>query len=72
MAEGVGERIDEILGNEVADKLVDELVETEQEAQPVDTLPTPYMPTQSERDDHELTHANYRSWCEHGVKGRGI
>ena len=32
----------------------------------------PYMPTQSERDDHELTHANYRSWCEHCVKGRGV
>ena len=72
MAEGMGERIGEILGNEVADKLVDELVECEEEAQPVDSLPTPYMPTQSERDDHELTHATYRSWCEHCVKGRGV
>ena len=37
----MGQRIEQILGNEVADKLVDELVECEDEAQPVDTLPTP-------------------------------
>ena len=49
-----------------------ELVVGEEEAQAVDTLPTPYQPTQSERDDHELTHANYRSWCEHCVNGRGL
>ena len=30
------------------------------------------MHTQSERDDHDLTHATCRSWCEHYVQGRGV
>ena len=59
----------EILGNEEAGE---ELVEAEEEAQPVSTLPTPNMPTQSERDDHNLTHYLYRSWCPDCVEGRGI
>ena len=58
-----------ILGNEVGPA---DYVETSEEVQPVDTLPSPYMPTQSERDDHELTHAQYRSWCEFCVNGRGL
>ena len=62
----------EILGNEV-DGNGGELVEsTEDDVQPVNSLATPYTPTQSERDDHDLTHAQYRSWCEHCVKGRGV
>jgi len=28
-------------------------------------------PTKKEREEHELTHIPYRSWCEHCVKGRG-
>ena len=56
----------------VEDAVEGELVVGEEEAQAVDTLPTPYLPTQSERDDHELTHATYRSWCGHCVNGRGI
>ena len=69
---GIGEVWGQVLGNEVGDAS-GELVEAEEEeAQAVDTLPTPYMPTQSERDDHELTHATYRSWCEHCVQGRGV
>ena len=50
----------------------DVVVEAEEESQAVDSLPSPYMPTQSERDDHDLTHAVYRSWCKHCVEGRGI
>ena len=71
---GVGERmVEQVLGNEVDDAADGELVEAEEEeAQQVSTLPTPYMPTQSERDDHELTHATYRSRCEHCVQGRGV
>ena len=61
--------VGEVLGNEVESE---ELIDGEEEAQVAATLPTPYMPTQSERDDHELTHAQYRSWCEHCVNGRGI
>ena len=31
----------------------DEVVEAEEEAQPISTLPSPAEPTQSERDDHD-------------------
>ena len=69
MGEGV---VEQVLGNEIGDG-EGELVEAEEEeAQAAATLPTPYMPTQSERDDHDLTHATYRSWCEHCVQGRGV
>ena len=70
---GVGERfVEQVLGNEIEESS-GELVEAEEEeAQQAASLPTPYMPTQSERDDHELTHATYRSWCEHCVQGRGV
>ena len=70
---GLGERyVEQVLGNEVEDA-DGELVEAEEEeAQKAESLPTPYMPTQSERDDHDLTHATYRSWCEHCVQGRGV
>ena len=59
----------EVLGNEDAGE---EVVEAEEEAQPVNTLPTPDMPTQSERDEHDLSHYPYRSWCTDCVEGRGI
>ena len=70
---GMGEKCgnNEVLGNEV-DEVAEEHVEIEEETQPVSALPSPYMPTQSERDDHDLTHATYRSWCEHCVQGRGV
>ena len=58
-------------GVEAGDRIC-EVVESVEEAQPANTLPSPYMPTQSERDDHEVTHAPYVSWCEHCVLGRGV
>ena len=67
-AGGVASRC-EVYGNEDAG---DELVEAEEEAAPVSSLPSPDMPTQSERDDHDLTHYPYRSWCRHCVEGRGV
>ena len=55
------------------DAIEGELVEgAEGEAQVAESLPMPYQPTQSEKDDHELTHANYRTWCEHCVNGKGL
>ena len=33
---------------------------------------SPGTPTQSERDQHNLTHWPYRNWCEHCNKGRGV
>ena len=29
------------------------------------------MPNQHEKEEHELTHLPYRSWCRHCVRGRG-
>ena len=58
----------QVLGNEDATELVD----GEEEVEAVASLPTPYMPTQSERDDHNFTHAQYRSWGEFCVQGRGL
>jgi len=34
-------------------------------------LNDPKGPTRKEREEHELTHIPYRSWCEFCVKGRG-
>ena len=65
---GMGENSMAVFGADA----VEEVVEAEEESQPVDTLPTPNMPTQSERDDHDLTHYPYRSWCKHCVEGRGV
>ena len=69
---GMGERATgefEVLGNEDAGE---EVVEAEEESQPVNSLPSPDMPTQSEREEHDVTHHPYRSWCKHCVEGRGI
>ena len=68
---GMGERAtgdSEVLGNEDAGEVVD----AEEESQPVNSLPSPDMPTQSERDDHDIAHHPYRSWCKHCVEGRGV
>ena len=32
---------------------------------------SPYTPTKAEKDRHDATHAQYRSWCPHCAKGRG-
>ena len=31
----------------------------------------PYTPSRAEREEHELTHIPYRSWCDHCVRARG-
>ena len=35
------------------------------------TIPVPVSVTKAERQEHELTHTPYRSWCEHCVRCRG-
>ena len=44
--------------------------EAEQEVERIARLPS-YQPTQSEYDDHCVTHSPYRPWCRHCVEGRG-
>ena len=45
--------------------------EMEEEAKPK-IRRAPNGPTRLEREDHEVTHLPFRSWCEFCVKGRGI
>ena len=35
------------------------------------TIPVPVYVTKLERQEHELTHTPYRSWCDHCVRCRG-
>ena len=34
-------------------------------------MPSPLTPSRKEREQHELTHTPYRSWCLHCVRARG-
>ena len=34
-------------------------------------LPAPHHVSQAERDEHEVTHTPYRTWCRFCVQGRG-
>ena len=43
-----------------------------EEAEAVKTLPTPVLPSKSERDAHRVTHCPYRSWCEDCRAGCGL
>ena len=31
----------------------------------------PYTPSRAEREEHEITHTPYRSWCDYCVRARG-
>ena len=41
------------------------------EGRPPAQVPTPHQPTTAEREEHEITHTPYRSWCRYCVQGRG-
>ena len=40
-------------------------------AQRMRNIGDPRLPTQSEVDNHNITHVPYRNWCPHCVRGRG-
>ena len=46
-----------------------EELEHEEADSPI-VAPDPGQPTQKEIDEHRVDHAQFRSWCEHCVKGR--
>ena len=50
-----------------------ELVDTleAEEAQQQAPKPTPTLPSQSERTEHQITHLPYRSWCDEFVESFG-
>ena len=46
--------------------------QSEQDADKVRTISDPGQPSKREREEHEATHAQYRSWCIACVRGRGV
>ena len=43
----------------------------EQEVRAPRLMKSPAAPTRAEREEHEVTHMPYRTWCPHCVRGRG-
>lgn len=61
----------------LADKKIEEEdlteLQTEGEStQKVKGLPDPILPTKEIQDEHNLTHAQFQSWCRHCVRGRSM
>ena len=46
--------------------------ETVQDPERVRTISNPGQPSKKEREEHEATHAQHRSWCISCGRGRGI
>ena len=46
-------------------------LEESEEAQEAKGIKTEEAPSAKEVEEHERTHAKYRSWCKHCVFGRG-
>ena len=44
----------------------------EDEAQSAGVQKTPMLPSQSEIDEHNLTHLPFRNWCPFCIRGRGL
>ena len=59
----------EALEKEMECELEDETV---QDAEIVRIFSDPGLPSKNEREEHEATHAQHRSWCTACVRGRGI
>lgn len=49
----------------------EEVIEAAEESDVRIPVPTPQLPSQSDIDDHCITHIPYRSWCRCCVEGRG-
>ena len=43
----------------------------EERAPGIKVVPEVYQPTKEELEEHNATHAQYRAWCPHCVRGRG-
>ena len=68
----------ELHANEVEEEADEDEVMQEQgeqiglEASEARVLRKPTQPTKAEREEHEISHVPFRSWCEDCVQGRGI
>ena len=51
---------------------IEDVEEESEEAVAPKGFPSPTIPTRSEREEHEKTHVQFRSWCKHCVCGRGM
>ena len=51
---------------------VEEPVIEQEEARMAVAVRDPYTPTAAEKAEHDLTHANFRSWCRACVQGKGV
>ena len=49
----------------------EEAEEEGEEGREAVAMPSPMAPSRKEREQHELTHTPYRSWCPHCVRARG-
>ena len=59
-------------GVAMEEKEGDEEAEEEgEEGREAVAMPSPMAPSRKEREQHELTHTPYRSWCQHCVRARG-
>ena len=60
------------LGEDMATEDIEEgRIEEGEEARAPKRLPAPTFVSKAEREEHELTHTPYRSWCHHCVRCRG-
>ena len=55
---------------EEADGVIESCEPRVEEADPAKTLPSPYVPTQAEIDEHNVDHVPYRCWCPHCCRSR--
>ena len=59
------------IGGQAAGAGEDTLQSQEEEVEPANIVPNPYVPTQSEIDDHCVDHLPYRSWCKFCIEAFG-
>ena len=59
----------EILTGEGAQPIPEgEEINTDEDVEPIKTLPTPDLPTPAALEEHRVTHLPYRSWCDDCVE----
>ena len=47
-------------------------ITTQEEVAPLKAAPAPTTPSAADVEEHHITHAPHRSWCDSCVEGRGL
>ena len=55
----------------VINPLEDEIIEAEEDVQPMQSLSTPELPSRDAIEEHRIDHCPYRDWCDECVEGFG-